>query len=190
MNALAILTGRLPGSINEDLAAYHELPNVNTERLIGIPAETLRQRPDIFVAERRLFAQTQTKKAAKKSMYPVINLLGSIGLESFSTGHLSSSGSYNYSIGPSITWPIFNASEVRKNIQVHSAREEQLAAEYEAIILRAVKEVHDTLSANAQEILRNASLMNALKSRMSSLEVTRDKYMHGQKMINLVALFK
>ena len=69
MNALAILTG----SINEELAAYHDLPDVDTERLVGIPAETLRQRPDIFAAERRLYAQPQTKKAAKKSMYPVFS---------------------------------------------------------------------------------------------------------------------
>ena len=216
MNALAILTGRLPGTLDEELSVYHELPDVDTARLVGIPAEALRQRPDILAAERRLYAQTQTKKAAKKSKYPVIRLLGSIGLESFSTGHFFSSGSQTYSIGPSITWPIFNAGKIRKNIQVHSAREEQLLAEYEAVILHAVGEVHDALSANAQEILRNESLMSGLKSDMSSLAIMRDKYSHGlvdysavlssqravyssedeytaskgQKLINLVVLFK
>ena len=216
MNAIAILTGKIPGELNEKLAKSKALPDIEISKLIGIPAETLRQRPDIMAAERKLAAQIQTRKSTQKALYPVIALIGSIGLESFSTGHLFSSGSYTYSIGPQIKLPIFNAGEIRKNIQVQTALEEQSAAELEGVILKAVGEVHDALNANMQEILRNQSLKDGLKSALSTLEITKDKYFNGlvdfskvltaqqdvysieneyissegQKIINLIVLFK
>ena len=216
MNAIAILTGEIPGSLNEKLSVVKDFPDIKIEKLIGIPAETLRQRPDIRAAEKQLEAQIQKRKAAEKSLYPTIQLIGSIGLESFSTGHLFSSGSYTYSISPKLNWPIFNGGEIRKNIQVQTAIEEQLLAEFEGVILKAVGEVKDALNANAQEILRNEFLKSALKSAISSLEITKNKYSqglinftdvlnsqmevyslennfvssNGQKIINLIALFK
>ena len=216
MNALAILTGSIPGSLNEKLSVKKKFPEIEISKFVGIPAETLHQRPDIRAAERKLAAQIQKRKAAEKSIYPVIQLLGSIGFESFSTGHLFSSGSYTYSIGPAIKWPIFNVKEIRKNIQVQSAVEEQLSAEFENVILKAVAEVHDAINANVQEILRNKSLNNALNAVIENFEITKNKYSNGlinftevlkarqdifaienefvlsegQKFMNLIALFK
>ena len=188
LTAIAILTGELPGSLDDKLSTPKDLPDVNISKLIGIPAETLRQRPDIKAAERKLAAQIQKRKAAEKSLYPVIQLVGSIGLESFSTGHLFSSGSYTYSIGPSISWPIFNAGEIRKNIQAQTAIEKQLALELEGVILKAVGEVHDALSAASQELSRNAALKDALDSAMTNLEITRDKYSKG--LVNFTDVLK
>ena len=216
MNVLAILTGEIPGSLNSKLSKVKDFPNLNIEKLIGIPAETLRQRPDIRAAEKNLEAQIQKRKAAEKSYYPVIELTGSIGLESFSTGHLFSSGSYTYSITPAIKWPIFSTGEIRKNILVQTAVEKQLLSEFESVILKAIGEVHDALNANAQEILRSESLESALKLAISNLEINKDKYIQGlinfsevlkcrqevysiengfissegKKFINLIALFK
>ena len=213
---LQFLTGEISGSLNKQLSIVKNFPDIKIEKLIGIPAETLKQRPDIRAAERQLEAQNQRRKAAEKSVYPTIQLIGSIGLESFSTGHLFSSGSYRYSILPALHWPIFNISEIKKNVQVQTAIEKQLLAEFESVILKAVGEVHDALNANAQEILRNESLKSGLKSAMSSLEITKNKYSQGlinftevlnsqievyaiendyaasegQKIINLIILFK
>lgn len=216
MNALAVLTGAIPQTLNEKLSTKKKFPEIEISKFVGIPAETLRQRPDIRAAERKLAAQIQKRKATEKSVYPVIQLLGSIGVESSSTGHLFSSGSYTYSIGPALKWPIFNMGEIRRNIQVQSAIEEQLAAEFENVILKAVAEVHDAIDANVQEILRNKSLNNALNIAVEHFEITKNKYSsglinfaevlkarqeffsiedefvssEGQKFINLIALFK
>lgn len=216
LNAIAILTGEIPGSLDEKLTVQKKFPEIEISEFIGIPAETLRQRPDIRAAERKLTAQIQTRKATEKSLYPVIQLLGSIGLESFSTGHLFSSGSYNYSILPKISWPIFHVSEIKKNIQVQTAIEKQLAAELENVILKAVGEVQDAINANLQEFLRNKSLNDALTTATYNLEISKNKYSNGlvdfkdvlknqqavysieneflssngQKFINLIALFK
>ena len=127
-----------------------------------------------------------------------------------------SSGAYGFTIGPKITWPIFNGGEIRKNIAVQSAVEEQLAAELEGVILRAVGEVRDALSANVQELVRNERLRRGLTAAREALSIARDKYARGligfgdvlssqeavytaeeecissdgQKVINMVKLFK
>ena len=219
MNALAILTGEIPGSLNEMLSAKNHdatVPQVDMSKLIGIPAESLRQRPDIRAAEQTWLAQISRRKSAEKSYYPVISLAGSIGLESFSTGNFFEGGSHAFSIGPRITWPIFNSGAIRKNIRIQTAREEQYFAAFEKSILNAVSEVRNALTANAQEAERNITLKRGLSSAQSALDIARDKYIQGlspfnnvltamqavysleddctasdgQKMLNLIALFK
>lgn len=219
MNALAILTGEIPGSLNEMLSVRNDsalIPQADVSRLVGIPAETLRQRPDIRAAERAWLAQVSRRKASEKKYYPTISLIGSIGLESLSTNNLLEAGSQAFSIGPRITWPIFNSGAIRKDIRIQSAREEQYFAAFEASILQAVAEVRNALTANAQEAKRNIILKNGLTSARSALDIARDKYVQGlvpfndvltamqavysleddcaasdgRKMMNLTALFK
>ena len=146
----------------------------------------------------------------------MISLLGSIGLESLSTGNFLEGGSHTFSIGPRITWPIFNSGAIRKDIRIQSAREEQYFAAYEASILKAVGEVRNALEANAQEAERNILLRRGLEAARSALDIARDKYIQGlipfsevltamqsvytleddctvsdgRKMMNVIALFK
>ena len=217
MNALAILTGQIPGSLSEMLSANNNaVPQIDMSKLVGIPAESLRQRPDIRAAEQTWLAQISRRKSAEKSYYPVISLAGSIGLESFSTGNFFEGGSHAFSIGPRITWPIFNSGAIRKNIRIQTAREEQYFAAFEKAILNAVSEVRNALTANAQEAERNITLKRGLSSARSALDIARDKYIQGltpfsdvlsamqavysleddctssdgRKMLNLIALFK
>lgn len=187
MNALAILTGEIPGSLNEMLSSAQQdvhLPQVDMSKLVGIPAESLRQRPDIRAAERAWTAQVSRRKSAEKGYYPSISLIGSIGLESLSTGNLFEGASQAFSIGPRITWPIFNSGAIRKNIRIQTAREEQYFAAFEASILKAVAEVRDALTANAQEAERNILLKRGLSSAQSALEIARDKYFQGLSPFN------
>ena len=169
LNSLALLTGELPGSLNERLSAPKNLPEIEISRLVGIPAETLRQRPDIKAAERNFAAQKSRKKAAEKDYYPVISLTGSI-FDGKSKG---------YKFLSSITWPIFHSSEIRKNIRVQSSRERQLLTVLEKTILNAVKEVRDAITANVQEEQKNNSLKESLISAQNAFEVAKDKYMNG-----------
>ena len=79
MNALAILSGMTPGSLENSLAVPQPLPKPSAA-LIGIPADAIRQRPDIRAAERSLAAQISRKKSALRDRYPKFYLAGSIGL--------------------------------------------------------------------------------------------------------------
>jgi outer membrane protein TolC len=130
MNRLAILVGQVPGSLEEMLGEYSPLPKPEATDLVGIPANSLRQRPDIYSAERRLAAQIASKEAAQRDLWPKFYLFGSIGLESFTTGGLSIPDGVSYGFGPSISWPIFHGGAIRNNIKVQTAKQEQMLAAY------------------------------------------------------------
>ena len=179
MNALAILVGQVPGSLQEQLGQPKPIPRPDPVNLVGIPAEALRRRPDIRAAEMQLAAQVARTKNAESDLYPKLHLIGSIGIESLSTGSLFDGDSFGFSIGPKITWPIFHGGAIRRNIQVQTAREEQYLAAYEQTVLQAVAEVRNALVANTQESERNAALSRGIEAARSALEVARDKYRNG-----------
>lgn len=179
MNALAILVGQVPGSLVETLGEKKSLPNPEAVNLVGIPANYLRQRPDIRAAERQLIAQIARKKSAEKDLLPKFQLVGSIGLESLSSGNLFSSDSLGFSFGPRISWPIFHGGAIRNNIRVQSAREEQYLAAYETTVLNAVAEVRNALTMNEQERLRNGSLKSGVGAAETALNLATDKYKNG-----------
>jgi NodT family efflux transporter outer membrane factor (OMF) lipoprotein len=179
LNALAILTGDVPGSLEGFLGSRHDMPKPLGEgRLIGIPANGLRRRPDIRAAERALAERIATRKSAERDLLPKFYLMGSIGLETLS-GSLLSGDSIGFSFGPRITLPIFHGGAIRRNIQVQTAREEQALAAYEGTVLSAVAEVRNALAANAQETDRNSALRQGMEAARSALDIANDRYANG-----------
>jgi NodT family efflux transporter outer membrane factor (OMF) lipoprotein len=179
MNALSVLTGSVPGSLEEILGDRRPLPVPKAARLTGIPADSLRQRPDIKAAERRLASALARVKSAEADRFPRFYLSGSIGLESLTGGSLFSKDSFGFSFGPRITLPIFHGRAIKNNIEVQKERAEQLLAAYEGTVLAAAAEVRDALAASAQEMERNASLRSGAASARAALDVAKDKYNNG-----------
>lgn len=178
-NALAILVGEVPGTLEEKLTGKHPIPKISGTELIGIPANAIRQRPDIRQAERRLVAQLARKKSAQADLWPKFYLTGSIGTEAGNWGSLFTGPAKLYSFLPQISWPIFHAGAIRNNIKVQGAIAEQLLAAYEQTVLSAVGEVRDSLSANVKEYERNESLKRGVEAAQTALDVANDKYANG-----------
>jgi len=179
MNSIAVLLGEQPGGLHEELENYKPVPVVPLEVAVGVPADTLRRRPDIRQAERELAAQTARIGVATAELYPKFTLSGSIGLEALSLDNLIAAGSRTFSIGPRITWPIFNAGSIRANIEVQSAIQEQTMIQYESTILSALEEVENALVAYGEEQIRRTSLEEAVDAAKQALELAQYKYQTG-----------
>jgi NodT family efflux transporter outer membrane factor (OMF) lipoprotein len=178
-NRLAVLTGRVPGSVHAMLEETRPIPVIPPTVAVGVPAETLRQRPDIRRAERGLAAQTARIGAATAELYPKFRLAGSIGLESLTSADLFSSGSDTWRILPGVSWNIFDAGAIRRNIEAQSAVQEQFLLSYEAAILGALEEVENTLTAYAEEQLRNERLSDAVDAAVLAEELASQQYSAG-----------
>lgn len=178
-NSLAVLVGSIPGSLEEILKEKKPLPKLDPGMLIGIPANALRQRPDILAAERSLMAQISRKESAKADMWPKFYLLGSIGTEALDSGSLFEGPNKAYSFGPKISWPIFHWGAIRNNIRVQTARQEQYLAAYEQTVLNAVAEVRNALTSSVQEQQRNEALKRGVEAAQIALDVANDKYING-----------
>jgi NodT family efflux transporter outer membrane factor (OMF) lipoprotein len=178
-NRLSVLLGQYPGSLEMALSEHKAIPVTPLEVAVGVPADVLRHRPDVRRAERQLAAQTAQVGVATADLYPKFSLLGSIGLEALSLDNLFLAGSRTHSIGPRITWPVFDAGTIRKNIDVQSALQEQALIQYEAAILKALEEVENALIAYAEEHSRRQSLSEATEAAQQAVDLAQSLYLSG-----------
>jgi len=178
-NNLAVLLGEQPGKIHGELEERKPIPVATPAVAVGVPADVLRQRPDVRRAERQLAAQTARIGVAKAELYPKFTLSGSIGLEAFSASNLFSSGSRVASGGAGISWRIFDAGAIRQNIEVQTALQEQYLLAYETAILSSLKEVENALTAYAEEELRRQALREAVRAAQQAAEQAGYKYQSG-----------
>jgi NodT family efflux transporter outer membrane factor (OMF) lipoprotein len=179
MNRLAVLTGRPPGAVEALLAAPAPVPVTPLALAVGVPADALRQRPDVRRAERQLAAQTARIGVASAEQYPNFSLLGSIGWESLSAGNLFTSAARGTTLGASLAQPVFNAGRIRQTIAVQSALQEQALATYESTLLTALQDVEDSLVAYAQEQQRHDALQAGALAAQNAATLALDQYTAG-----------
>jgi len=178
-NRLAVLLGLMPGKLHPELEAHGQIPVTPVTLAIGIPADALRQRPDVRRAERLLAAQTARIGTAKADLYPKIRLGGSIGLESLSAGDLFSNATRIWHLGPSISWPVFDAGAIRNNITVQTELQEQTLYQYESAVMTALEEVENNLTAFVNEQIRRQSLIEADKAARKAVMLAEYQYKAG-----------
>ena len=178
-NRLAVLTGKKPGELAYLLEDMKPIPEIPNNVAVGIPAETLRRRPDIKRAERALAAQTARIGVATADLYPKFHLLGTIGLESISSDIFWDASSRFWSIGPSMTWNIFDGGAIRQNIKVQTERQEQALSSYESAVLNALEEVENALTAYAKEQNRYEFLNKAVIAAKRTEFLAIDQYKAG-----------
>ncbi len=178
-NQLAVLLGTSPGTLTERLRNKAPLPALPPSVAVGIPADILRQRPDIRKAERLLAAQTAQIGVATADLYPSFKLNGSVGLDALSAGKLFSSGSGGYSFGPSISWPVFDAGAIQANIRLQSFLQQETLASYKATVLTALQEVEDALVAYAQEQERYQALKESADAAEQATTLSEIQYQAG-----------
>ena len=115
LNALCVLTGQLPGSLDAlrepgPVPAATALPGLLPTALPGLlPTALLRRRPDGRSAERALAAQTAKIGVAQADYFPALALNGTFALAATDGGELFTTAAQDFTVGPSLTWAIFNA---------------------------------------------------------------------------------
>ncbi len=179
MNHLALLLGLPPGALDKQLRQKGPIPLAPPRVAVGIPADLIRRRPDIRRAERRLAAQSARVGVAAAALYPALKLNGSIGFEALSLNHLFDSVNRTSGFGPAISWPIFDAGQIRANIKAQSAVRDQYFIQYESTVLTALNEVENTLTAYADEQDHARHLKLSAAAAEKSLQLARIRYTSG-----------
>lgn len=180
--ALDVLLGGQPGLLWNELTAPTQaaiIPALPPQAQVGMPAELLRRRPDIRRAERQLAAATAQVGAATADLYPKFSLIGSFGLQSIGASDWLMGRSRFWSIGPTITWPIFDAGKIRANIEIRNAQQEQAFHLYEKAVLSGLAEVESSLVNYSKEQSRYRALLEAASANRRAVAVAEDLYLHG-----------
>lgn len=179
MNRLAVLSAQIPGLLHDKLKMPRPVPSPPLSMVTKIPADVMRNRPDIRRAERTLAAKTAAVGEAVADRYPQFTLNGAIGIDALTAGGLLDLGNRGYTYGPHISLPIFNASAIRNNIAVQNALQEQAFCQYERTVLSAIEEVENALKAYATEHARLLALEKAADAASKAEALSLSKYKAG-----------
>ncbi len=192
-NALSVLLGQSPGAVKEVLAKHSGIPIPPDNLSIGLPADMLRQRPDVRQAELQARAANALVGVAEANLYPSFSLTGSIGISAGGPGDsdfgdLFSSDALAWSVGPSFVWPFLNYGRLRNNVRVQDATLQQALVNYRETVLQAAREAEDAMaqfigSKQQQAILRQTVVSAKRSNELSTLRY-REGYSDYERVLN------
>lgn len=178
-NRLAVLLGVNPGQLSNELRQAGPIPVGPAQLAVGIPADTLRRRPDVRQAERILAAQTARVGVATAARYPQFGLTGSIGYDFITKGNPLSLGNLIGSMGATAFYTLFDAGRLRRQVEIQDALQEQAFLDYQSSILLSLEEVENALVAYADQQVRRRSLQEAAEAAERAVETVRANYVAG-----------
>ncbi|MDE2216187.1 MAG: efflux transporter outer membrane subunit [Planctomycetota bacterium] len=181
IHRIGILLGQKPGTLLTELTKEASIPIAPTTAVpIGLPSDLLRHRPDVRRAERELAAATARIGVATADLFPKFSLTGNFGLQSENTNTLMKTGTSRFwSMGPTVSWPIFDAGRIRANIHVQNERQEQALLKYEKAVLTSLEDVENALVAYAMEQVRRHNLAEAVSANRRAVELANELFTKG-----------
>lgn len=178
-HALAVLTGQPPGALEDVLMEARPVPQPAQALALAIPADTLRQRPDVRAAEQRVSAAWARVAQADAARYPDFRLGGSLGLRALTAGALGSGASVANALLASVSGALFDGGAARAQVRVQEASAEQVRLNYQATVLTALTEVEDALVALRGDRERLVLLRSAADAAQNAALLANDRYSSG-----------
>jgi multidrug efflux system outer membrane protein len=176
-NGLSILLGRNPGRIQRGTAL--DAQRMPPEVPAGLPSTLLERRPDIRQAEQKLVAANAHIGEAKAAFFPRISLTGMFGLESASLSELFTGPARVWQVGPTITFPIFHAGELRGKLRAAEAQQQQTLIQYQQTIQQAFRDVEDALVFRAKASDIRTQQETRVEAARRALDIANLRYTSG-----------
>lgn len=183
-NALAVLTGVLPGQLAITLEPSHDNMvqrrfEYDIDNLFDIPSKVVRARPDVRIAERNLVAKNAAIGQAVADLYPNVSISALFGYQSIRGTRLFTPNSEAFSYAPQITLPIFHWGQLVNNVELQKEIKEEYVQTYKQTLLNAVSEIKDAIVAVDKEYRKNASQNNSVEHMQNVMDYTLEKYKQG-----------
>jgi NodT family efflux transporter outer membrane factor (OMF) lipoprotein len=177
LNALAILTGQAPGTINAAFDPPRPVPIADRALGADVPVAVLAQRPDVRAAERSLAAATARIGVAKAQLYPALRLSGSLGGNGTSIGDI---GTFlTGTLLASVSAPIFEGGKLRAQIEDARGGADLALANYHKAVLTALSDVENALVSLANSRRRVVTLGAAVSDSRDALLFAQSQYRAG-----------
>ena len=185
-NALSVLLGVAPTKFDDKFSGSSTQPVVPATIALGLPADLLRQRPDVRQAELLAMSQNALVGVATADLYPSFSLTGFLGMSSTTVNSgnniidnfLSSEGSA-FSVGANFVWPFLNYGRIRSNIEVQDARLQQALVAYQEAVIQGAREVEDAMAALANTQAKDLILFDSVDVAQRSAELAFLRYQEG-----------
>ena len=178
-HSLAVLTGQRPEALLKQLQPAQPIPQPASTLALDIAAQTLRQRPDVRAAELRITAALARVSVADAARYPGFAIGGSLGLNAQTLAALGNSAGLVSSLISSLSLPLFDGGARRAQLLAQEAALEQARANYQAVVLSALRDVADALVALDGDRTRLTHLQSAAEAAGNAALLAQQRYSSG-----------
>lgn len=165
LNALAVLVGEAPGTLDAELSAPRPVPLPPARVDVGDPAQLLERRPDVRAAERVLAQRTAQIGLTKAAALPRISFLGLIGIGGTDPGDLFDLGNLAGIAVPRLQWNALDFGRNEARLGQAEGQRDEAAAQYRGAVLMALRDAEDALSRYAA---RRATVAAAARSKATA----------------------
>lgn len=176
---LTALLGRTPARAPRGLETCVVPPHLTSVIPVGDGRALIRRRPDVREAERRLAAATADIGVATAGLYPSIHLLGFYGGAAMEVDQLNTNLGRIWGIGPSISWSFPNQAGPRARVREAKAYQAAALAQFDSVVLRALKETEQALTAYGAALQYRQALGDAQRKIQRTFAIARDGYAAG-----------
>lgn len=175
---LAVLVGKPPSeaAIPDFTLDSMKLP---TELPISVPADLVRQRPDVRASEAQLHYASAQVGVATAALYPQVNITAQYGRESLGASGLFQSQNAIWSLASGITQPLFRAGQLTAQRRAAIAAYEAAFAQYQQSVLLAFQSVADALKALESDAQGLAIAADAESLAHQNLDLAQTQYRLG-----------
>jgi len=179
MHRLSVLTGQLPDALTKTLSQSLPLPTLPNIVPVGNPADLLRRRPDIRIAEKTLAASTARIGVATADLFPRVTFVGTISLEASTLSGIVAPGGETFSVGPKISWAALDLGRVYARIKAADAHAEADLANYQQTVLNALEETENALVNYNEQRARNEMLRSAANASQKAHTLAHLRFDEG-----------
>ncbi len=175
IDALNMLTGSVPGTLDARLGTPQALPAIPALIGIGLPASLARRRPDVREAEAQLHAATANVGVAVAAFYPDITLNGNAGVTAYNKNFLASWASIVFAAGPTLSLPIFQGGRLTADLRLATAEQKAAGLQYRSVVLSALRDAEDAIAGYNQDLAArdHIAATQQVAARTYSLAQTR-----------------
>ena len=179
LRQLEVLAGRQPGALAADLDEPGSVPAAPGREILASPADTIRHRPDLRVAERRLAAATALQGSAIAEFFPKISLSAFVGLRNTDLEGLFKSAAFSYGTAANLLQPLLNFGRIRAGVDLAQAKQQEAYYAYEKAVLEALRETETALARYLKEEIRRQTLARAVADQHESVRLSQLRYQEG-----------
>lgn len=179
VNLIQVYIGKFPQNIQLALLTPAELPNIPEKMQTLLPVDVVKQRPDIRSAEKALMGMVATEELKRAEMLPTLAVTGQVGFNTYNSSDWFNSDSFNYFVGPSLSWDIFQGMYKQKAKQIAKVQFQEAQLNYQNTVLTAMQEVQSSLS-NIKELKASSQwIAKTVEASNNAMNMSLDQYQQG-----------
>lgn len=179
MNALAVLLGKAPGTLDNELRGEQPLPPLPNIVKTGIPSTLARRRPDVREAEANLHAATAQIGVSVAQLFPSLTLSGQFGMRNSEADWLTDWSSHFYSFGPQVSIPIFQGGRLVSSVKLARAQQGASVLQYRQTVLTALNDVENALVSYRSDQQQEQGLDKSIEALQNAFDLASDSYRQG-----------